>query len=108
MVNCPVVTTLATPEPLIVPIRPDDTTDTLARPPLVWPTVPSAKLVEQVDHARLLEEGAEQMNGKMWDEGHIGRRAVDALGAEGELAHHLIEAAAAVGEVARRILPNRA
>ena len=45
MVNCPVVTTLATPDPLIVPMRPEEITETLAGPPLVWPTVPIAKSV---------------------------------------------------------------
>ncbi len=41
MVNCPVVTTLATPDPEIVPISPDEITATLAAPPSLWPTSPS-------------------------------------------------------------------
>ena len=35
IVNWPVVTTLATPEPLIVPIKPELTTATFAGPPRV-------------------------------------------------------------------------
>ena len=38
MVNGPVVTTLATPEPEIVPISAEETTATLAGPPSRWPT----------------------------------------------------------------------
>ncbi len=42
IVNAPVVTTLATPEPLIVPMRADEITDTFAGPPRDAPTVPMA------------------------------------------------------------------
>ncbi len=42
IVNDPTVSTLATPDPLIVPMNPDDTTETFAGPPLVCPTVPRA------------------------------------------------------------------
>ncbi len=45
MVNWPVVTTLATPEPLTVPISAEEITATFAGPPLVWPTVPKATSV---------------------------------------------------------------
>ena len=42
MVNCPVVTTLATPEPEIVPISAEAMTADLGRPAAPWPTRPSA------------------------------------------------------------------
>jgi hypothetical protein len=41
IVNWPVVTTFATPEPLMVPISAEDTTATLPGPPRVCPTVPT-------------------------------------------------------------------
>jgi hypothetical protein len=37
MVNWPVVTTFATPEPVMVPISAEETTETLAGPPSLWP-----------------------------------------------------------------------
>jgi hypothetical protein len=43
MVNWPLATTLATPEPEIVPISAEDRTQTWAGPPRAWPTKPSAK-----------------------------------------------------------------
>ncbi len=42
MVNCPDATTLATPDPEIVPISADDSTQTCAGPPRHVPTSPSA------------------------------------------------------------------
>ncbi|MNN33406.1 hypothetical protein D3C81_1471660 [compost metagenome] len=45
MVNCPVVTTFATPEPVMVPISAEENTETLAGPPLRWPNRPMAKSV---------------------------------------------------------------
>ncbi len=48
MVNWPVVTTLATPEPVMVPINAEDTTDTLAGPPSLWPNRPMAKSVNSL------------------------------------------------------------
>ena len=46
MVNWPVVTTLATPEPEIVPISAEEITATLPAPPRAWPTRPSATSVK--------------------------------------------------------------
>src|SRR3546814_11204206 len=43
MVNWPLATTLATPEPEIVPISADDITQTCAGPPRQEPARPSAK-----------------------------------------------------------------
>ncbi len=66
IVNCPVVTTLATPEPLIVPMRPDATTATLAGPPRVWPTVPSAKSVKSLIIPACSRNVPNRMNRKMY------------------------------------------
>jgi hypothetical protein len=65
MVNCPVVTTLATPEPLMVPISPELTTDTLAGPPRVWPTVPMAKSVNRLIMPACSRKAPNRMNRKM-------------------------------------------
>ncbi len=42
MVNCPLATTLATPEPEIVPMSAEESTQTCAGPPRHPPTSPSA------------------------------------------------------------------
>ena len=65
MVNCPVVTTLATPEPLMVPIRPELMTATLAGPPRVWPTVPMAKSVNSWIMPACSRKAPNRMNRKM-------------------------------------------
>ena len=65
MVNWPVVTTLATPEPLIVPIRPDEITETLAGPPRVWPTVPMAKSLNSRIMPACSRNAPKRMNRKM-------------------------------------------
>ena len=65
MVNWPVVTTLATPEPLMVPISADEITDTLAGPPRVWPTVPSAKSLNRRIMPACSRKAPNRMNRKM-------------------------------------------
>ena len=59
MVNWPQATTLATPEPEIVPISAEDSTQTCAGPPRQPPTEPERHVVEERDHAGPLEEGGE-------------------------------------------------
>ncbi len=46
IVNVPHVTTFATDEPEIMPIRPDDTTAALAGPPRRWPSNANATLMK--------------------------------------------------------------
>ena len=65
MVNCPVVTTFATPEPLIVPISPELMTDTLAGPPRVCPTVPMAKSLNNEIMPACSRKAPNKMNRKM-------------------------------------------
>jgi hypothetical protein len=60
MVNWPVVTTLATPEPEIVPIRPDEMTDTLAGAAARVADEAQRDVGEELDHAGPLQERAEQ------------------------------------------------
>src|SRR3546814_10396596 len=69
IVNWPEVTTLATPEPLIVPISADEITATLDGPPRVWPTVPMARsLKRSIMPARSRHE-PNRINRKMrWEE----------------------------------------
>ena len=65
MVNWPTVTTLAMPEPLIVPIMPEAMTDTLAGPPRAWPTVPIATSVNNVIMPARSRKAPNRMNRKM-------------------------------------------
>ena len=65
MVNWPVVTTLATPLPLIVPIRPEEITETFAGPPWVWPTVPSARSLNRRIIPARSRKAPNRMNRKM-------------------------------------------
>ena len=51
MVNWPEATTLAMPEPEIVPISAEDSTQTCAGPPRQPPTRPERHVVEERDHA---------------------------------------------------------
>ena len=108
MVNCPVVTTLATPEPVMVPISAEENTETLAGPPTRWPEQAHGEIGEQADHAGLLEEGAEQ--DEQIDVGcrHVGRRAVKTFGTERQLVDDLVKAVAAVGQVARQVFAEQA
>ena len=46
IVNVPQVTTLATDEPEIIPISPDDTTAAFAGPPRMWPSNANATLMK--------------------------------------------------------------
>ena len=63
--NWPVVTTLATPEPEIVPISPDEMTATLAAPPLAWPTMPSEMSVNSLIIPARSRNEPNRMNRKM-------------------------------------------
>ena len=65
IVNWPVVTTLATPEPLIVPISAEETTATFAGPPRLWPTVPSATSVKRPIMPARSRNAPNRMNRKM-------------------------------------------
>ena len=108
MVNWPVVTTLATPLPLMVPIRPEEITATLAGPPRLWPTVPSATSVNSRIMPAPLEERAEQDEQEDEARGDVGRDAVDALRAQEHLVDHLREVVAAVVERRRQVLAEQA
>ena len=108
MVNWPTVTTLAMPEPLIVPIRPEEITATFAGPPRAWPTVPMATSVNRRDHAGALEERTEQDEQEDVCGGDVDRDAVDALGAEEHLVDNLAEFVTARFERARKILAEQA
>ena len=63
---------------------------------------------EKLDHPGLLEEGAEQDEEENIGRRDIGRRAVEAFGAERQLVDDLIEAIAAMGEVARQVFAEQA
>jgi hypothetical protein len=65
MVNWPVVTTLATPLPLIVPIRPEEITATLAGPPRLWPTAPRDTSVNSRIMPARSRNAPNRMNRKM-------------------------------------------
>ena len=64
--------------------------------------------VEQPDHARVLQEHAEQDEQKNVSGRHQGRNAVDPFRAEVELADDLVDAVAAVAEAARQVLSEQA
>ena len=73
MVNWPVVTTLATPDPLIVPISPDAMTATFAGRRAWWPTVPSATSLNSLIMPACSRKVPNRMNRKMYvDETNIG------------------------------------
>ena len=65
MVNWPVVTTLATPEPVMVPISAEDATETLAGPPVLWPNMPMAKSVNSLIIPACSRKAPNRMNRKM-------------------------------------------
>jgi len=65
MVNWPTVSTLATPEPEIVPIIPEETTATLAGPPRAWPTKPSANSLNSRIMPACSRKAPNRMNKKM-------------------------------------------
>jgi hypothetical protein len=60
-------------------------------------------VVEQPDHAGPLEERAEQDEKEDVGRRHIGRHAIDALGAQIELVNHLAEIEAAMHEESRQL-----
>ena len=60
MVKMPVVTTLATEEPEIMPVMPEETTAAFAGPPRNWPSSEKRDLDEVVAGAGLLQQRAEQ------------------------------------------------
>ena len=67
------VTTLATPEPLIVPMSPELMTATFAGPPRVWPTVPIAKSVNSEIIPACSRNEPNRMNRKMYvDDTYVG------------------------------------
>ncbi len=65
IVNWPTVSTLATPEPEIMPIMPDEITATLAGPPRAWPTNPSAMLLKRLIMPACSRKEPNRMNRKM-------------------------------------------
>ena len=65
MVNWPVVTTLATPEPEIVPISPDEMTATFAGPPRACPTRPNDTSVNSRIIPAFSRNAPNRMNRKM-------------------------------------------
>ena len=92
------VTTLATPEPLIVPISAEETTADLRRAAALVADGAHGDVGEQADHPGALQEGAEQDEQEDVGGGDVGRRAVDAVGAEVERVDELAELVAAVIE----------
>jgi hypothetical protein len=64
--------------------------------------------VEQVDHAGVFEEGAEQDEQEDVGRRDQGRDAEDAFGAQRQLVDDLVEAVAAMREVARQVLAEQA
>ncbi len=63
---------------------------------------------EQLDHARLLEERAEQDEQEDVGRRNVGRRAVQAFGAERQLVDDLIQVIAAVREITGQVLAEQA
>ena len=100
MVNWPEATTLATPEPEIVPISAEDMHADLRRPAAPAADEPERHVVEERDHPGALEEGGEDDEDEDVGRRDVDRRAVDALGAEGEVLDDLREVVAAVDEAA--------
>lgn len=107
MVNCPVVRTLATPEPEIEPISADEMTATLAAP-LGMADEAEGNGIEQVDHAGMFEKGAEQHEQEDVAGRDHGWNAEDAFGTETQLVHHLRKLIAAMRQVAGQVLPEQA
>ena len=66
MVNWPTVSTLATPDPEMVPIIPDEITATFAGPPRAWPTKPSATLLNRLIIPACSRKLPKRMNRKMY------------------------------------------
>ena len=108
MVNWPEATTLATPEPEIVPISAEDSTQTCAGPPRQAADEPERHVVEERDHAGALQERREDHEDEDVGRRDIDRRAVDALGAEAEVLDDLREVVAAVDERRRQVLAEEA
>ena len=80
----------------------------LRRPALGVADRAQRDVVEQLDHAGALEEGAEQDEQEDVAGGDVGRDAVDALGAEEHLVDDLGEVVAAMVERRRQILAEQA
>ena len=74
----PVVMTLETEDPLIVPNRPEVMTATLAGPPVIAPGRGGAEIGEQPPRAAALHEGAEHDEDRDGGGDDAGQRAVDA------------------------------
>ena len=68
---------------------------------------PHRHVVEELDHAGALQEGAEQDEQEDVGRRDTGRRAVDALGAERHMLDDLLERIAAVVERSRQQCPER-
>ena len=66
MVNCPIVSTFATPEPLIMPMNPEEITATLAGPPRAQPTSPSATSLNRPIMPAWSRKLPNRMNRKMY------------------------------------------
>ena len=79
----------------------------LGRPALGVAKQAQGKVGEQGDHPGLLQKGAKQDEQKDVRRRHIGRRAVDALGAKPELADDLVEPVAPVRQPARQVLAKQ-
>ena len=61
------------------------------------------KIIEQADHAGLLQKGAKQDEQKDIAGRHIGGRAIDTLGAERQLANDLVQPVTAVRQIAGQV-----
>ena len=66
IVNDPTVNTLATPDPLIIPMKPDEMTETFAGPPFACPTVPSATSLNRRIIPLCSRKLPKRMNRKMY------------------------------------------